>query len=209
MKVSNPLNIREKILKNTFAYRLSQNVVAPSALGAQTVNEYLSTNQNSRILDLGCGYGEISQFFPSSCNYLGVDLNASYIDYALRKRKRDNTEFIVGDVSDIELRKRGPFDLVFLTGVLHHLSADQIKQLVSSSRELVSESGRFVAIEPVFTPDQGLIARLIIAADRGRYVRDVEGYESLLRFGFMKVSSIVDHTRLRIPYSHVIISCEH
>jgi 2-polyprenyl-3-methyl-5-hydroxy-6-metoxy-1,4-benzoquinol methylase len=209
VKVSNPLNIREKILKNTFAYRLSQNVVAPSALGAQTVNEYLSTNQNSRILDLGCGYGEISQFFPSSCNYLGVDLNASYIDYALRKRKRDNTEFIVGDVSDIELRKRGPFDLVFLTGVLHHLSADQIKQLVSSSRELVSESGRFVAIEPVFTPDQGLIARLIIAADRGRYVRDVEGYESLLRFGFMKVSSIVDHTRLRIPYSHVIISCEH
>jgi SAM-dependent methyltransferase len=209
VKVSNPLNIREKILKNTFAYRLSQNVVAPSALGAQTVNEYLSTNQNSRILDLGCGYGEISQFFPSSCSYLGVDLNASYIDYALRKRKRDNTEFIVGDVSDIELRKRGPFDLVFLTGVLHHLSADQIKQLVSSSRELVSESGRFVAIEPVFTPDQGLIARLIIAADRGRYVRDVEGYESLLRFGFMKVSSIVDHTRLRIPYSHVIISCEH
>jgi SAM-dependent methyltransferase len=209
MKVNNPLNIREKILQNTFVYRLFQNIVAPSTLGSQTVNEFLSTNHNSKILDLGCGYGEISQYFPNSCSYLGVDLNASYIDYAQQKHKQNNTEFMVGDISDFDVANRGPFDLVFLKGVLHHLPSDQIKKLVESSRALVSESGRLVAIEPVFDPDQSLIARLVIAADRGRYVRDVEGYESLLRVGFMKVSSIVDHTRLRIPYSHVIISCEH
>ena len=127
MKVSNPLNIREKILKNTFVYRLSQNIVAPPTLGAQTVKDFLSTNHNSKILDLGCGYGEISQYFPNSCNYLGVDLNPSYINYARQKHKRDNTEFIVGDISDFDLANRGPFDLVYFKGVLHHLRSDQIK----------------------------------------------------------------------------------
>ena len=70
-------------------------------------------------------------------------------------------------------------------------------------------NNEFVAIEPVFSPDQGLIARLTIAADRGRYVRDAEGYESLLSLGFENVSSEVIHGRLRIPYSHIILTATH
>jgi hypothetical protein len=115
----------------------------------------------------------------------------------------------VGDVSDSELRKRGPFDLVLMTGVLHHLPNEHVIDVVNGSKDLVSASGRFVAIEPVFSPDQRLSARLIIASDRGRFVRDKDGYLNLLRLGFEDVNGEVIHGRLRIPYSHVVLTCKH
>jgi hypothetical protein len=72
---------------------------------------------------------------------------------------------------------------------------------------LVGTSGRFVAIEPVFSPDQRLTARLLIASDRGRYVRDLDGYTALLSQGFKNVKGQVVHGRLRIPYSHAVLTC--
>ena len=203
------MNLRERLLANTFVYKTLQNMIAPSGLAKQTVSDYLMTPNNSKVLDLGCGYGSISQFFGSDVNYLGIDLNEAYIAEALRRFKKTNTDFIVGDISDSEVLNRGPFDLVFVTGVLHHLSSVQVRNICNASSKLVTQNGRFVAIEPVFSPDQGIIARLIIAADRGRHVRDVEGYEAVLSLGFENVSSEVIHGRLRVPYSHVVLTATH
>ena len=203
------MNFRERILGKTVFYKTLQNLVAPSRLAQESVTNFLMSPTKSKVLDLGCGYGSISQYFHPEIEYLGIDSNESYIAEAVRKFKGHNRDFIVGDVSDSEMLNRGPFDLVFLTGVLHHLSSTQVGNICKASSKLVSKNGRFVAIEPVFSPDQGLIARLTIAADRGRYVRDVEGYESLLSLGFGNVSSVVIHGRLRIPYSHVILTATH
>ena len=203
------MNLRERLLAHTFVYKTLQNLVAPSGLARQTVADYLMTPTNSKVLDLGCGYGSISQYFSPDVHYLGIDLNESYISEALRRYAGPNSDFIVGDISDSEILNRGPFDLVFVSGVLHHLSSSQISSICKASSNLVNKNGRFVAIEPVFSPEQGIIARLIIAADRGRYVRDVEGYESLLTSGFQNVKSKVIHGRLRIPYSHVILTAAH
>ena len=203
------MNFREKILSKTIVYKTLQNLVAPERMIQQTVEDYLATPPGSKILDLGCGYGAISQYFHADCNYLGIDSNESYIAEARKRFKKSNRDFIVGDISDSEVLDRGPFDLVFLTGVLHHLSSDQVRKICASSSRLVSEKGRLVAIEPVFSPDQRLSARLIVAADRGRHVRDTDGYIDLLRSGFKDVSGEVVHGRLRIPYSHVILTCKH
>jgi len=203
------MNLRERLLANTFVYKTSQNMIAPSRLAQQTVSDYLMTPINSKVLDLGCGYGSISQYFGPDVNYLGIDSNESYIAEAQRRYKRSNSDFIVGDISDPEILNRGPFDLVFVTGVLHHLSSAQVQNICMASSKLVAKNGRFVAIEPVFSPDQGIIARLIIASDRGRHVRDVEGYESVMSLGFKNISSEVIHGRLRIPYSHVVLTATH
>ena len=208
-KVVYLMNFREKILSKTIVYKTLQNLVASPNLVQQSVADFFLVPPHSKVLDLGCGYGSISQYFHSDVEYLGIDLNESYIAEARKQFKRPNSDFIVGDISDSEVLNRGPFDLVFVTGVLHHLSSAQVGTICKASSKLVSRSGRFVAIEPVFSPDQGIIARLIIASDRGRYVRDVEGYESLLSLGFENVHSEVIHGRLRIPYSHVILTATH
>lgn len=203
------MNLRERILKIPFAYRSLNLLVSPASLAADTVQDYLAVPDGATVLDLGCGYGEIARFFVNRTEYVGVDMNSDYIEQAKKRYGGTNAKFVVGDIADPKILALGPFDLVLLTGVLHHLTSDEVIALVKASSNLVAESGRFVAIEPVFDPDQRLSARLIIASDRGRFVRDKEGYISLLSHGFQKVEANVQHGRLRIPYSHIILSCHH
>jgi SAM-dependent methyltransferase len=201
------MNLRERILKVPLVYRSLNLLVSPASLVADTVRDFLDVADGSRVLDLGCGYGEIAKHFVGRTEFVGIDSNHSYIDEAKLRFRDTNAQFIVADIADPEVLALGPFDLVMLTGVLHHLPSELVKELAVASKGLVSPNGRFVAVEPVFAPDQRLSARLTIAADRGRYVRDAEGYVSLLEIGFKTVEAQVLHGRLRIPYSHVILSC--
>lgn len=203
------MNMRERLLGNTLVYKTFKNLVSPPRLVAKTVEEFLQVPDGASVLDLGCGYGDMAHFYANRCRYVGIDSNVAYIREAQRRNSQNDAEFLVGDVSDSKIREKGPFHLVLMTGVLHHLTNDQVVELINGSRHLVTEVGRFVAIEPVFSPDQRLSARLIIAADRGRHVRDMDGYINLLKSGFSNVSAQVVHGRLRIPYSHVILSCTH
>ena len=203
------MNTRERLLKIPFIYRTLTLMVSPASLAADTVRDFLAIPDGSRVLDLGCGYGEIAKFFVGRTNYVGIDSNAGYIDEARRRFDGTNARFIVADIGDPEVLALGPFDLVLLTGVLHHLSSELVRELAQASKALVGPMGRFVAVEPVFSPDQRLSARLVIASDRGRYVRDAEGYVSLLKSGFENVHAEVLHGRLRIPYSHVILTGKH
>ena len=203
------MNIRERLLGNTFVYKTFKNLVSPPRLVAKTVEDFLQVPDGSTVLDLGCGYGDIAFYYTNRCKYVGIDSNQAYIKEARRRNMHNDAEFLVGDVSDSEIRKRGPFDLVLMTGVLHHLPNEHVIDVVEGSKDLVSATGRFVAIEPVFSPDQRLSARLIIASDRGRFVRDKDGYVNLLKSGFANVHGEIVHGRLRIPYSHVILTCKH
>lgn len=200
------MNFRERILQKPLVYRSLSLMVSPASLAADTVRDFLEVPDGSRVLDLGCGYGRIAKYFIGRTEYVGIDSNQDYINDANRRFRGTNAQFIMADIADPEVLALGPFDLVLLTGVLHHLPSALVKELAAASKGLVSPRGRFIAIEPVFAPDQRLTARLIIAADRGRYVRDAEGYISLLEHGFKNVASHVLHGRLRIPYSHVILT---
>jgi 2-polyprenyl-3-methyl-5-hydroxy-6-metoxy-1,4-benzoquinol methylase len=201
------MNIREKLLGKTFVYKTFKNFVAPPKLVQKTIEEFLHVPDGASVLDLGCGYGDIASYYAGRCSYLGIDSNESYIVSA-RKRNSDNdAQFIIADISDPEVLQRGPYDLVLLTGVLHHLPNEHVSNIVAAAMNLVGTSGRFVAIEPVFSPDQRLTARLLIASDRGRYVRDLDGYTALLSQGFKNVKGQVVHGRLRIPYSHAVLTC--
>jgi SAM-dependent methyltransferase len=203
------MNFREWLLGKTIVYKAFKNLVAPPKKVEKTVREFLSVPDGARVLDLGCGYGDLAPFYTNRCSYVGIDSNAAYIAEAKRRNAGNNAEFVLADISDPEVLKRGPYDLVLLTGVLHHLPTEHVLNIVSAAKNLVSISGRFVAIEPVFSPDQRLSARLIIASDRGRFVRDKDGYLNLLKSGFSNVHGEVVHGRLRIPYSHVILTCKH
>ena len=201
------MNIRERLLGNTLVYKGFKNLVSPPRLVARNVERFLQVPDGSSVLDLGCGYGDIAHFYANRCRYVGIDSNDAYIKEARRRNSKNDAIFITGDVSDEVILQHGPFDLVLLTGVLHHLPSESVQQIAKDSHRLLAQSGRMVALEPVFSPDQRLTARLIIASDRGRYVRDTDGYSALLRVGFESVQADVVHGLLRIPYSHVVLTC--
>jgi SAM-dependent methyltransferase len=170
------------------------------------VDEYFPVEDGNSVLDLGCGYGDSARFFAGRCKYVGIDHNSNYINVARSINHGNGAQFFVADVADPIVADHGPYDLVMMLGVLHHLSAADVTQLSVLIRSLLNPSGRFVAVEPVFTSTQRLSARIAIAADRGRHVRDEDGYRHLLESTFDNVQSKVVSGLLRIPYTHLVIT---
>ncbi len=200
------MNLRERLLSRPIVYRTFKRVVLPSGTLERLVADHFVVAAGGRVLDLGCGYGDFAALFADRCSYLGIDHNAGYIDRARVLNGGSPAEFVVADVADSIVVERGPYDLIMMSGVLHHLPSDAVLSLAATIRPLVSPSGRFVAMEPVFDPDQRLTARLAIAADRGRYARDEDGYRALLASSFDDVDTTIVSGMLRIPYTHAVIT---
>lgn len=200
------MNVRERILSHPSVYRTFKRIVLPDGVLERLVRDHFVAPAEGLVLDLGCGFGDYAPFFAPRCSYLGIDHNASYIETARTMNAGSPARFIVADVADQVVREHGPYDLVMMSGVLHHLPSGEVRRLAELVQQLITPAGRFVAMEPVFDPDQRLTARLAIAADRGRFARDEEGYRVLLEGAFGRVETTIVTGLLRIPYTHVVLT---
>lgn len=200
------MNFRERILSKPSVYRTFKRVVVPAGALERLTKEHFIAPDGGKVLDLGCGFGDFAPHFSSRCEYLGIDHNESYIETAREMNAGSSARFIVADVADPIVGESGPFDLIMMSGVLHHLPSQAIRELAHLVRSLLAPGGRFVAVEPVFDPDQRLTARLTIAADRGRFARDEDGYRTLLHEAFPTVDVAIVSGLLRIPYTHAIVT---
>lgn len=199
------MTLRERLLSQPVVYRSFKKLVLPSGSHQRIVDSMFAVPEGGRVLDLGCGFGDFAPYFASRCRYVGIDHNPGYIDTARRMNDGLDATFICADVTDPVVAEHGPYDLIFLSGVLHHLDDGQVATLAANVAPLLDQGGRFVALEPVFDPQQGLTARLIIASDRGRYVRDAAGYSHLLASALPQVRTEVVTGLLRMPYTHLLI----
>jgi SAM-dependent methyltransferase len=139
-----------------------------------------------RILDIGCGPGEILAHLPRDVVYVGYDIGVEYIARAM-SRYGDRATFHAAEFNEIELAKHPPFDIALVAGVLHHMNDEDARNLMALLRRAVP-SGRVITGDIVILPNQDFIMRQVIAWDRGRDARTPEGYESLARPFFSNVA---------------------
>lgn len=194
------------VLSRPRVYELWSQMVGGEGGRSSLVREYVRPTSDARILDLGCGPGELLECLPESVTYVGVDISEDYIERA-RARFGTRAEFRVGDATSFD-ENLGSFDLVLAFGVLHHLDDVRAQGLFRAAAAVLGQKGRAVTVDPVFTSGQSRAARLVIARDRGQHVRNRDAYTALAAASFPKVTAAIRDDLLRIPYTHCILECE-
>lgn len=162
--------------------------------------EILDARPGMKMLDVGCGPANIFPYLPP-LDYTGIDLNEKHIDFA-RQRFGDRARFMVGNAADLGLGNSS-FDLINVSGLLHHLSDSDAIGLFRSLKPLLAHGGRIVTLDPVWLPRQRMAAALANRIDSGLNIRSPENYLALPE-GF-EVQSRMLNDLLRIPYDHFVM----
>lgn len=171
---------------------------------ATHVREYVRPKSGERLLDIGCGPGDILDYLPVGVDYTGFDSSANYIANA-RRRFGGRGQFHCRQVSRELQREFSHFDVVLANGVLHHLDDEQAVDLFSLAKSALNSGGRLITIDGCIVPGQSRFARFLLDRDRGRFVRTEAAYLALAQKVFGSVKSHIRHELMRIPYTHIIM----
>ncbi|MDO8811294.1 MAG: class I SAM-dependent methyltransferase [Gallionella sp.] len=194
-----------RILNLPSFYLAYRNMVGGNRASSIYVKEYIRPNSRDKILDIGCGPGDIVEHFPD-VDYTGFDNNSDYINSATRKYG-DRGVFFCGLVDEVTIKEAGTYDLVLATGILHHLDDCESIALFELAKTALKKGGRLITFDGCFVEGQSKIARYIISRDRGQFVRTSEEYFNLAAKVFPDTEAGIRHDLLRIPYTHIILEC--
>lgn len=126
------------------------------------------------VLDVGCGTGFLRDRLPNA-DYLGVDLNPTYIKAARRKR---GDSFQVGNALELDHIPR-QFDRVVCIGLLHHLDADQVRRALVQCRDRLLPGGEIFILDALWPPGRNPVGRALRASDNGAFVRTLDEWREL------------------------------
>src|SRR5260370_35486083 len=99
-------------------YRLFRTIVRGDGCRIY-VSEYVQPVPGEKLLDIGCGPGDILEDLPA-VDYLGFDISPKDVE-AAQKRFGHRGRFFCGDVGlTLMDQEAASFDLVGATGGLHH-----------------------------------------------------------------------------------------
>ncbi len=149
-------NIREKIFHNDLQSKPKgrfENIFYKALynLTEDFFNKLKIFSKNAKVLDYGCGTGsslkKVIEFEPKKI--VGIDISDVSIEKA-RSNIGSHKDYLELKVDNCEKTKFGEneFDLVYGTGILHHL---QINQCLNEISRVLKPGGRLLFIEPLGT----------------------------------------------------------
>ena len=117
--------------------------------GENKVGAYLEEICKDKIvLDAGCGTGKFLKILEEySKKYIGIDLSAKQLEKAKTKSKKDTSEFICSNLSNINL-ENNQIDLIICSWVLGTIvDIDERNKCLSELKRLLKLNGIIILIE--------------------------------------------------------------
>jgi SAM-dependent methyltransferase len=172
-------------------YSVLQRLVGAGRDRAAFVTTHVIFRSDEKVVDAGCGTGSALEFLPP-VNYFGFDPNPQYVR-AARSRYGSRGEFLCGDASSPRVRELAHDADAFLSlGVLHHLTDQQIREILSLARACLRPSGRFIFYEPCFSANDDWVGRIFMRLDRGGNIKTDQAWRALLAKYF---ATVEEHIR--------------
>lgn len=143
-------------------------------------------SEHAKILDVGCGTGVLANMFDSK-NYLGFDFNRESILQA--RLSFPKYKFIEADAVNLSLGNKR-FDLILISGVLHHLNNQDLASALKKIKLHLSQSGKLIMIEaipPIFR--WNIIGRVLRNMDQGHNIRNLTDYVRQVKKHFKVIDS--------------------
>ena len=193
------------VLGLSIAYRAFGSAVGASKGRRAYVSQYIRPRAGDRILDIGCGPGDILEALPH-VTYHGFDSNAAYVA-AATQRFGSRATFAVRRVSPELVGQYVDFDIVLATGVIHHLDDEQAHALFAIAKAALRPGGVLVTLDGCYAQGQSRLAKAFLDFDRGQFVRTEDEYLRLATATFTDVAHHKCSDLLRIPYTHLIMRC--
>jgi len=169
----------------------------------KAMNEFLNIREGARIIDVGCGPGHIVKHIPKKVDYIGFDIDQSYIDFA-NKHFSDRGRFNCRFFDDKAAKELFPADIVMMNGVMHHMSDDELSATMNNARSVLAPGGLLFTLDGCYVEGQSKFRKWILDRDRGQYVRNQAGYEKIIRKAFDKVELHIREAYSHVPYTFVI-----
>lgn len=126
---------------------------------------YIKKFKCQSILDLCCGTGDF-MIFPKTIEYLGVDINQSFIAYAQNKFKNKKVQFICQDILSLNLGKQ--YDAILLISTIHHFSDAQIMKIIEFLKPIVK---KVVIVADIIPDPPNPISKMLVKLDGGNQIR--------------------------------------
>jgi SAM-dependent methyltransferase len=177
-------------LTHPWAYKTLQTAVGAGKFRRYFIDHCVRPKSGERILDIGCGPGEIMPYLPVGVEYVGYDISADYIAFA-KQRFAGRGDFYAAPFQESELGRHQPFDTAIVIAVLHHLDDDEARSLLSLLKRAVRPGGRIITADLVSIDGQNPVAQMMVNWDRGQNVRRANEYAALATPIFDRVAGEV------------------
>ena len=192
------------VLNSPSMYQLLQAGGGFFSARVKAIHQYLELQPGQRLIDIGCGPGHILAKLPRGVIYDGFDVNEKYIRFANR-HFGDLGKFHCRVFDAAAAKEFGPADGVMMNGVLHHLDDKSFTETAAAICSVLRPGGFLFTFDGVYVPGQSLIATWLLDNDRGKFVRDGDGYRNILGSFFDKAEFHIRQDLIRVPLSFDLV----